>query len=225
MRAQTEIHLTWPIVADEKRMSVLDYIHECSHDALEWAALTSSSFLHAILHIVIYGAPLLTSLLILRFGFLLYKKARARRKLTATPHEILDRAHAVGLTDGIFKLILRRTRSRQIVLLLGAAAAMPILYLTLEIPKHIINHAISAGQKIIEIGGVKFSQVEFLVALCILYLASLLVNGSIKYWLNVYQGRVSELLIRRLRLMVYLGWRHNGQPKGRSQLIPIIVQE
>jgi hypothetical protein len=63
----------------------------------------------------------------------------------------LDRAHAVGLTDGIFKLILRRTRSRQIVLLLGAAAAMPTLYLTLEIPKNIINHAISAGQKIIEI--------------------------------------------------------------------------
>ena len=102
---------------------------------------------------------------------------------------------------------------------------MPTLYLTLEIPKHIINHAISAGQKIIEIEGVKFSQVEFLVALCILYLASLLVNGSIKYWLNVYQGRVSELLIRRLRLMVYRGWRHNGQPGGRSQLIPIIVQE
>ena len=207
-------------------MSVLlDYIHECSHGALEWAALTSSSFLHAILHIVIYGTPLLTLLLILRFCLTLYKKARARRKLTATPHEILDRAHAVGLTDGIFKLILRRTRSRQIVLLLGAAAAMPTLYLTLEIPKHIINHAISAGQKIIEIGGVKFSQVEFLVALCILYLASLLINGSIKYWLNVYQGRVSELLIRRLRLMVYRGWRHNGQPGGRSQLIPIIVQE
>jgi ABC-type multidrug transport system fused ATPase/permease subunit len=206
-------------------MSFLDYIHECSHDALEWVALTSSSFLHVILHIVIYGTPLLTSLLILTFGFFLYKKARARRKLTATPHEILDRAHAVGLIDGIFKLILRRTRSRQIVLLLGAAAAMPTLYLTLEIPKHIINHAIGAGQKIIEMEGVKFSQVEFLVALCILYLTSLLINGSIKYWLNVYQGRVGELLIRRLRLMVYRGWRHNGQPGGRSQLIPIIVQE
>jgi ABC-type multidrug transport system fused ATPase/permease subunit len=206
-------------------MTVLDYIHECSHAALEWAALTSSTLLHAILHIVIYGAPLLTLLLILRFAFFLYKKARARRKLTATLHEILYRAHAVGLTDGIFKLILRRTRSRQIVLLLGAAAAMPTLYLTLEIPKHIINHAIGAGQEIFEIGGVKFSQVEFLVALCILYLTSLLINGSIKYWLNVYQGRVGELLIRRLRLMVYRGWRHNGQPGGRSQLIPIIVQE
>ena len=78
-------------------MIVLDYIHECSHAALEWAALT----------------------------------------------------HAVGLTDGIFKLILRRTRSRQIVLLLGAAAAMPTLYLTLEIPKHIINHAIGAGRKLL----------------------------------------------------------------------------
>lgn len=206
-------------------MSALDYIHECSHGALEWVALTSSSFLHAILHVVIYGTPLLILFSTIMFAFIIYRKARARRKLTATPHEILDRAHAVGLTDGIFKLILRRTRGRQIVLMLGAAAAMPTLYMTLEIPKHIINHAISAGQKSIDIQGVQFSQVEFLITLCILYLASLLINGLIKYWLNVYQGRVGELLIRRLRLMVYRGWRHNGQPGGRSQLIPIIVQE
>jgi len=102
---------------------------------------------------------------------------------------------------------------------------MPTLYLTLEIPKHIVNHAIASASKVIEIDDIAFTQVEFLVVLCFLYLASLLVNGLIKYWLNVYQGRVGELLIRRLRLMVYRGWRRNGQPGGQAQLIPIIVQE
>jgi len=102
---------------------------------------------------------------------------------------------------------------------------MPTLYLTLEIPKHIVNHAIASASEIIEIDDTAFTQIEFLVVLCFLYLASLLANGSIKYWLNVYQGRVGELLIRRLRLMVYRAWRRNGQPGGQAQLIPIIVQE
>jgi len=111
------------------------------------------------------------------------------------------------------------------VLLVIAATAMPTLYLTLEIPKHTVNHATAPGNKLIEIDDISFTQIQFLVILCFLYLASLLVNGSIKYWLNVYQGRVGELLIRRLRLMVYRGWRRNGRPGGQAQLIPIIVQE
>ena len=47
----------------------------------------------------------------------------------------------------------------------------------------------------------------------------------VEYWLNVYQGRVGEILIRRLRLTVYRGWSRNGRPGGRAQLIPIMVQE
>ncbi len=192
---------------------------------MEFAALTSSAFLHAVLHVVVYGTPLILLLSLAWVAFAVRKRVRTRRGLSGGVDEDLHRAHSVGLTDGIFRLILRRTRIRQAVLLLVAATAMPTLYLTLEIPKHIVNHAIASASKVIEIDDIAFSQVEFLVVLCVLYLASLLVNGSIKYWLNVYQGQVGELLIRRLRLMVYRGWRRNGRPGGQAQLIPIIVQE
>ena len=206
-------------------MSFIDWLHECGHAALELAALTSSGFLHAVLHGVIYGTPVILLVSLIWIAFALRARVNARRALRGSLDEDLHRAHTVGLTDGIFKLILRRTRIRQAVLLLVAAAAMPTLYLTLEIPKHIVNHAIAPANKIIEIDDIAFTQIQFLVMLCLLYLASLLVNGSIKYWLNVYQGRVGELLVRRLRLMVYRGWRRNGRPGGQAQLIPIIVQE
>jgi ABC-type multidrug transport system fused ATPase/permease subunit len=206
-------------------MFSMDWLHECVHAVLEFAALTSSGFLHAVLHVVVYGTPVILVLSVIWIGVVFSARVKARRALRERLDEHLDRAHAVGLTDGIFKLILRRTRVRQAVLLVIAAAAMPTLYLTLEIPKHIVNHAIASATKGIEIADIAFTQLEFLVVLCFLYLASLLTNGSIKYWLNVYQGRVGELLIRRLRLMVYRGWRRNGRPGGQSQLIPIIVQE
>jgi ABC-type multidrug transport system fused ATPase/permease subunit len=206
-------------------MFAVDWLHECGHAALELVALTSSGVLHAVLHGVVYGTPVILVLSLIGIAAALRARGKARRGLRRRCDEDLHRAHAVGLTDGIFKLILVRTRSRQVALLIVAAAAMPTLYLTLEIPKHIVNHAIASTSKVIEIDDIAFSQVEFLVVLCFLYLGSLLANGSIKYWLNVYQGRVGELLIRRLRLMVYRGWRHNGRPGGRAQLIPIIVQE
>ena len=189
------------------------------------AALTSAGFIHAVLHVVIYGAPVVLLLFSVWAAILLRRRINARKVLCRGSEEDLRRAHAVGLDDGIFRLIFRRTRLRQVVLLLIAATAMPTLYLTLEIPKHIINHAIGSQSGVIRIDDVTLGQLEFLVLLCFLYLASLLANGAIKYWLNVYQGRVAETLIRRLRLVVYRGWSRNGRPGGQAQLIPIIVQE
>ena len=206
-------------------MSLMEWLHRCGHSALELAALTSAGFIHAVLHVVIYGTPLVLLFSLIWGSVLLRRKIKARALRKEAADDGLYRAHAVGLTDGIFRLILRRTRLRQAALLLIAAAAMPTLYLTLEIPKHIVNHAIGSQSGVIRIDDVAFGQVEFLVILCFLYLACLLANGSIKYWLNVYQGRVGEILIRRLRLMVYRGWSRNGRPGGRAQLIPIIVQE
>ncbi|HOT82150.1 conserved membrane hypothetical protein [uncultured Defluviicoccus sp.] len=206
-------------------MFLIDWLHECGHAALEIAALTSSGVLHALLHVIIYGTPVILVFSGTWIGVVFAARVKARWVLCERRDEDLHRAHCVGLIDGIFKLILRRTRVRQAALLIVAAAAMLPLYLTLEIPKHIVNHAIGSANNVIEIDDVAFSQVQFLVVLSLLYLVSLLANGSIKYWLNVYQGRVGELLIRRLRLMVYRGWHSNGRPGGQSQLIPIIVQE
>ena len=206
-------------------MSFIQWFHSCIHSVFEVAAFTSAGFIHAVLHVVVYGTPVVLLTFLVWVAILLPRRMNARRVRLQRPEEDLRRAHAVGLANGIFRLIFHRTRLRQAALLLIAAAAMPTLYLTLEIPKHIINHAIGSESGVIRIGELTFSQLEFLVSLCFLYLVCLLANGAIKYWLNVYQGRVAEILIRRMRLTVYRGWSRNGRPGGRAQLIPIIVQE
>ncbi|HRK68848.1 MAG TPA: hypothetical protein PKY73_14935, partial [Hyphomonas sp.] len=183
-------------------MSFIQWFHSCIHSVFEVAAFTSAGFIHAVLHVVVYGTPVVLLTFLVWVAILLPRRMNARRVRLQRPEEDLRRAHAVGLANGIFRLIFHRPRLRQAALLLIAAAAMPTLYLTLEIPKHIINHAIGSESGVIRIGELTFSQLEFLVSLCFLYLVCLLANGAIKYWLSVYQGRVAETLIRRLRLVV-----------------------
>lgn len=110
-------------------MSIMDWLHNCGHAALELAALTSAGFIHAVLHVVIYGTPVVLLVFFIWFAVIIRVRVKARRLRDRGPEEDLRRAHAVGLTDGIFKLIFRRTRFRQASLLLIAVAAMPTLYL------------------------------------------------------------------------------------------------
>jgi hypothetical protein len=96
-------------------MSLIDWLHECGHAALELAALTSSGFVHAVLHVVIYGTPAILFISLIWIAFALRARVNARRAPRGGLDEDLHCAYAVGLTDGIFKLILRRTRLRQAV--------------------------------------------------------------------------------------------------------------
>lgn len=96
-------------------MSFIDWLHECGHAALKLAALTSSGFLHAVLHGVIYGTPVILFISLIWIAFALRARVNARRAPRGGLDEDLHCAYAVGLTDGIFKLILRRTRLRQAV--------------------------------------------------------------------------------------------------------------
>lgn len=46
---------------------------------------------------------------------------------------------------GIYSFILRHSRRDQVLLVLLSAAALPFLYFSFEVPKIIINEALSAG--------------------------------------------------------------------------------
>jgi ABC-type multidrug transport system fused ATPase/permease subunit len=75
----------------------------------------------------------------------------------------------------------------------------PLLYLTLELPKRIINDAIGAGSDTIEFFGFQLSQVGFLMALCALFLLAVLAHGVMKMRINTMKGVLAERLLRRLR--------------------------
>jgi ABC-type bacteriocin/lantibiotic exporter with double-glycine peptidase domain len=110
-------------------------------------------------------------------------------------------------------------------LLATALVALPLLYAGLELPKLIINNAISSGHFPLDFLTLSISQTTYLFLLSTLYLAVILINGSLKYAINLHKGRVAESLLQRLRLTIYRHWRRDSSHDDRSAVIPMLVQE
>jgi len=130
-----------------------------------------------------------------------------------------------GLEKSLFRTVLRYSRSQQALMILVSLIAMPILYLTLELPKQIVNNALDSGRFPIAILGQDLDQVVFLMLLCGLYLLAIILNGLNKYGLNVFKGYVAERFLRRFRLLVYRHWRSDPDARNHSEIIPILAQE
>ena len=77
-----------------------------------------------------------------------------------------------------------------------------MLYLTLELPKRIINDAIGAGSSTVDVFGFSMSQVAFLGLLCIAFLLSVALHGLLKMRINTMKGVLSERMLRRLRYLL-----------------------
>ena len=177
-------------------------------------------WLHLVVHIVVFAGPLARVTVLATWCLRVLRRHRRAVQRSATAD--LGRS---ALVPGVFRYLRRQTWRSQLWLLLGAVLSLPVLYATLELPKVIINNAIDSGHFPVRYVGLLLSQTEFLFLLCFLFLVALLVNGSLKYIVNLYTGRVAEALVRRLRITVHREWRRRGRPGGPAQLIPIVAQE
>lgn len=141
------------------------------------------------------------------------------------------------MEPSIFRYILRHSAKQQMFLLLVIVAYYPFLYISLELPKVIVNQAIEN-----KAGGPPFDfslfgltlewnleQVTFLAALSFFYLTLVFINGGFKYYVNVYKGRMGERLLRRLRYQLFYRILRFPLPRFRKvsqgELIPIITAE
>ena len=103
------------------------------------------------------------------------------------------------MEPGIFKFVLRYSKRAQILLLLATVVSLPFLYVSLDLPKIIINEAIGGRGFPKTVFGYEFEQIPYLLLLCVAFLALVFINGGFKYFLNVYRGVVGERMLRRLR--------------------------
>ncbi|MGC3936849.1 ABC transporter transmembrane domain-containing protein [Roseobacter sp. EG26] len=103
------------------------------------------------------------------------------------------------IEKSIFQFIWKHSKRDQLILLIFTCALFPFLYLTLELPKRIINDAIGSVSNQIEVFGIVISQVGFLALLCAAFLGSVLMHGLLKMRINTMKGILSERLLRRLR--------------------------
>ncbi len=102
----------------------------------------------------------------------------------------------------IFSFIRRHSWRQQLLIVAVTVAMYPVLYATFELPKMIVNDAL--GQDTThDYFGFELSQVEYLWALCAMFLIAVLISGGIKYFVQVYKGVIGERMLRRLRYELY----------------------
>ncbi len=127
----------------------------------------------------------------------------------------------------LFKYILKHSRHDQIVILVIVVLSQVFYFLSLDIPKTIVNTAIQgkgfsgagasvpflaiaftwpsflaplglSGQATI-FHGFELERIPYLVAITTLFLIMVLINNAFKYQINTQKGRLGERMLRRLR--------------------------
>ncbi len=103
------------------------------------------------------------------------------------------------MSPNVFSYIFRYSKKEQIILLVVTALSFPFLYLSLDLPKTIINKAIGGTEFPMDFMGMEVEQISYLLILCGFFLLLVFINGGFKYYVNVFRGVVGERMLRRLR--------------------------
>lgn len=117
----------------------------------------------------------------------------------------------------------RHTRPQQLWLVFVVLVSMPFYFLSLELPKRIVNGPItgegfeSPGDtapafrvsidlpdwiregELLLVPSLDLDRLGTLVYLCLLFLGFVLINGFFKFYISTYKGRLGERMLRRMR--------------------------
>jgi putative ABC transport system ATP-binding protein len=102
-----------------------------------------------------------------------------------------------------FKFVWRHSKREQLFILALTVASFPLVYISLEIPKIIINDAISGRDFPREILGAQLQQIPYLLLLCGAFLGMVVLINGIKWLMNIAIGMCGERMLRRLRFNLF----------------------
>lgn len=219
-----------------------DYLHQIVHKTAGLDYPHGHWILSAAAIVVFVVAPTWT---IGHLGRALFRRVSAAWKrrarlaaVTGRPiaasHDVRDpptaRSEDAPVTHDPWKLALfvaKATSRYQVLLVLLSLLTLPAAWFLLDIPKHIINHALASPEAHdgMTFLGFHLPRLELLIALCGSYLAVLTASGLIKFAATRMRGRASERLVRRLRLKILRRSRSNLAPEARASLAAVAVQE
>lgn len=133
------------------------------------------------------------------------------------------------MQNSIFKFVWKYSKRNQLILLLITLLTFPILYVSLELPKRIINDAIGGSVEGVDILGISFTQVQFLLLMCGGFILAVLANGLLKMCLSTMKGVLSERLLRRFRYQLLSRILRFPKPYFRStsqgELVSMVTSE
>lgn len=131
------------------------------------------------------------------------------------------------MDPNLFRYIWRNSKPEQIKILLLILGSLPFYWMSLDIPKRIVNEALRGeafrdGQTVAPLLAMKFSlpsflgggtydlfdgfqldQISYLMGLSFLFLGFVLINGAFKYRINIDKGVLAERLLRRMRFDLF----------------------
>ncbi|WP_299153375.1 ABC transporter transmembrane domain-containing protein [uncultured Tateyamaria sp.] len=115
------------------------------------------------------------------------------------------------------------------MLLVVTLSLFPLLYLTLELPKRIINDAIGSGTATIDFLGREVTQINYLLLLCGGFLLAVLCHGLMKMRINTMKGVLAERLLRRFRYTLIARILRFPQPyferTSQGELVSMVTAE
>jgi putative ABC transport system ATP-binding protein len=108
----------------------------------------------------------------------------------------------------LFRFIIRYSRRDQLLIVPLVLATMVVYYLSLDLPKTIINEAIQGSafpqaDSTTHWFGLELARLPYLLALSILFLGLIVVNGWLKFQINTMKGWMGERMLRRLRYVLF----------------------
>lgn len=103
------------------------------------------------------------------------------------------------MEPSFLRFVWRHSWRSQVQILAITILCFPLVYLSLELPKRIINSAIGGGDGPRSLFGVELDRFDFLLALCGLLIFLVAAVNALKWQLNVAMGRAGERMLRRLR--------------------------
>jgi putative ABC transport system ATP-binding protein len=126
----------------------------------------------------------------------------------------------------LFSYIWRYSKPEQIVILVLVVLAQVFYFLSLSVPKSIVNNGITGnafkhhhtipflvweldlsaifpGKVIRILDGFQVDQLDYLIIMSFVFLAAVVVNGQFRRSINTQKGRMGERMLRRLRYELY----------------------
>jgi putative ABC transport system ATP-binding protein len=107
------------------------------------------------------------------------------------------------IAPDLFRFVWRHSRLDQLMILAMTLLGLPLLYLSLELPKIIVNDAIQGEAFPRSVMGREVAQIPYLLGLCGLFFATVIAINGVKWLTNMAVGLTGERLLRRLRFSFF----------------------
>src|SRR5438552_19210158 len=103
----------------------------------------------------------------------------------------------------LFGFIIKYSKRDQLLIVPLVVASMVVYYLSLDLPKTIINQAIQgvsfpAADSVKRFLGLDLERIPYLFPLSVLFLGLIVLIGRLKFQINSRNGKVGARLLRRL---------------------------